>query len=498
MNAAERSEPVLVGRWSLRRRLALAAGAAAAVVLFGTALLVFVVARGRMIDDFDRTWQARGAAVGAALEYQDDGWDLEERSETMAVFALGPTSALYQIWVGATVVARSPSLSGKDLPGPPPRSSPAPRSAWAMLPDGRAGRVQTWTFVPDHEAAAPSAPSLPEATIVVIAGTAELHRAITDLAWLLGWSTAVGAVVAALLMAGVVAQALRPLAALHEQLAACAPGRMQAVMVPDPPRELVPVMVQLNAAFARLEAALAREQGFTADAAHELRTPLAALRLLLEVSLSEADSPDARRQDTTAALALALRLQRLVEALLALARLDRGLVRARPEPVVVAEVMAEAWATVATAAAARGITCRSVGLSGVSIDTDRDLLRQILVNLCDNAVSHGDAHAEVVITAATAAGLTITIANAATAAPTDLSLAGQRLWRADPARTDAGRHVGIGLSLCRRLAEVIGGALRLERAGSQVIATVQLAKVIRNNPERIPAATSEPCPEPAP
>lgn len=458
------------GRWSLRRRLAVTAGLTSALVLAATAAVVFLIARTRMIADHDRLWQARGESVAAALEYDHGSWSLEERPETMAAFAGTSADAAYEIWVDGTVVARSPSLAGDDLPRIP--DTMLEQGQWSTLPDGRLGRTIAWTFVPERDPPTTG----PAAFIVVVAPADDLHHAIGSLAWLLLWATVSGGMLSAALMALVADRAMRPLRELGLLLAQRSSATPQAVVLADPPRELAPVVARLNEAFARLEAAIEREKGFTADAAHELRTPLAALRLLLEVSLSEADPPDARRQDVSEAHALALRLQRLVDALLALARLDRGLVACRPESVDLGALVAEVWAGMAPAAEARGITLHCTGLAGLAITTDRDLTRQILVNLCDNAVSHGDLDQAVVITASTATsgGVVLTIANEATGAPADLSSAGQRLWRGEAARTGNGRHVGIGLSLCQRFAAVLTGHLHLARQGTRVSVSLHL------------------------
>lgn len=458
-------------RWSMRRRLAVTAGLASALMLAATSSIVFLVVRGRMIADFDRAWLARGEAVTAALEYQHDGWDLDDRPETLAPFAAGSRDAAYQMWAGQSIVARSPSLAGKDLT--PREATWTPQSDWMTMPDGRAGRFQTWLFTPDRDGDISQPPAV---RIVVAAVADELRQAINTLTQVLAWATVIGFGASAGLMAMMTAAATRPLQHLSDQLASRAPGPSQPVTVTDPPRELLPVITHINQAFDRVETALAREKGFTADAAHELRTPLAALRLLLEVSLAEANPPDARRHDILESHALAIRLQRIVDALLALARLDRGLVVPRPETVDLRQLLEDVWSGMAPSAATRGSTINLSGCHQTLVSTDRELVRQVLWNLLDNAICHGDPNRAIAITTArVGSGPTLlTMVNDASTAPVDLSGAGQRLWRADQARTDVGRHVGIGLSLCQRIANVLQGDFSLTRRGNQVVVTLKI------------------------
>ena len=100
---------------------------------------------------------------------------------------------------------------------------------------------------------------------------------------------------------------------------------------------------RLNNLLARLQAAFEREKSFTADAAHELRTPLAGLRSTLEVSLSRQRSTNAYRQAMEKCLAIGQRMQSVVASLLTLARLDGTVPAESIETVHVASVLHDCW-----------------------------------------------------------------------------------------------------------------------------------------------------------
>lgn len=476
----------VTARWSLWWRLTITAALGAAFVLAGTAITVFFIARNRMIDDFDRTWRARGEAVTSVIEYNGQDWDTDERSEILAAFSESTPAAVYQIWAGERLLVQSPTLAGRQMSRPLVTSPDVPR--WETMPDGRPGRRQAWDFIPEQSNHGTA--TIP-ATMVLLAATTELSHAIARIGWILAWTTPLGSIIAALLMARIASQLIRPLDELRVILAERTTDMTQPVTLSNPPQELTPVIDQLNQSFQRIAGTLAREREFTSDAAHELRTPLAALQLLLEVSLHENESVDARRRDCVDAHALTLRLQRIVDGLLALARLDRNLIQPRITSVAVSELVRDAWSDVNAAALARRITCIFTGFDGIHISTDPYLLRQVMVNICDNAVSHGDAGAVVTLTAtAHAAGLTVIIRNEATDAPMDLSSAGQPLWRADQARQDTGLHLGIGLSLCQRIMQVLGGKVELVRERTSVKVALQLPARIASTSDQAGASES--------
>lgn len=150
------------------------------------------------------------------------------------------------------------------------------------------------------------------------------RRDIAHALWLdLGLPQLIGLPLLALLVGWAVQRGLRPLERLTQALASRAPGGRQPIRLERAPEELQPVVGALNAQLERLEDALERERRFSADVAHELRTPLASTMIHVDSAMSAEVSPDALVALTSAQSGLA-RLARRIEQLLALARLETG------------------------------------------------------------------------------------------------------------------------------------------------------------------------------
>ena len=189
-----------------------------------------------------------------------------------------------------------------------------------------------------------------------------------------------------LLIFWAVRQGLKPLDRLARDIRLRAPDNLAPIAAPVP-REVGPLVVALNRLFARLETTLANERRFTADAAHELRTPLAALRVQTEVALMNDEDSD-RRRALGKILAGIDRATRLVEQLMTLARLD-FLDAADSRPADLAAVARRVVELQKDSADNRAIT-----LDGPSSDAiwplggDAGLLEVLLRNLIDNAIRY--------------------------------------------------------------------------------------------------------------
>ncbi len=270
--------------------------------------------------------------------------------------------------------------------------------------------------------------------------------------------------------------ALRPIEELRrgaQDITGTAIARGGTLPVPVARDEVHSLAVTLNDMLARLEAAQQRQRALVSDAAHELRSPIASIRAQLEVAI---DHPEAAEWQQTAGGVLAdtLRLARLAEDLLALARLDEQAARPRRgRPVDVAALAEEVCARYPEARVI--VTAPTSGPSMVLGDPGG--LDRMLVNLVDNAVRY--ARSRVSVTAAAdGPWVLLSVCDDGPGIPDeDAERVFDRFTRLDDARsrdpaTDDGS--GLGLAIVRATATAHGGTARLEDADPGLRAMIRL------------------------
>ena len=251
-----------------------------------------------------------------------------------------------------------------------------------------------------------------------------------------------------------------PIGHTARAIAQKSPHDLTPVATAGQPAELAPIVAALNGVLQRLDAALQAERRFTADAAHELRTPLAALQMHLQLLQRQhpqlAADLDKLRGDTG-------RSTRLVDSLLVLARLDplrrEGLAR---EPVALAPLFAELLRNHSDTGVLRGVTLRSRCDAGVtSVLAHPEMLRIVLRNLVDNALRYCSAGCTVELAAeARAGGVRLSVRdNGPGVAPADRARLAERFFRV-LGSGQAGS--GLGLSIVGRIGELHGAALAFE------------------------------------
>lgn len=269
------------------------------------------------------------------------------------------------------------------------------------------------------------------------------------------------AAIGGLLSYWVARAALKPLA----RVAATA-GRIshsaltERVDYDGPDDEVGSVVRSLNAMLDRLEAAFGEQRRFVADASHELRTPLAVVRGNLETLCAE-DSPAEDRSEAEAAVRDELaRMERLVEDLLALARLESGSGLRPFQPLDVAVLLEEAAARGRTLAGERTLVVDASGRLWVS--GDPDLLDAALGNLVRNSWYHTGPGGRITLSA-TAEGRSVALSvidDGPGIPPAELERIFDRFYRSKTRRDDGGGGSGLGLAIVRRLVELHGGHVR--------------------------------------
>jgi len=241
---------------------------------------------------------------------------------------------------------------------------------------------------------------------------------------------------------------LRPLKKLSQTLRARTPDATDRLATQGVPIEVRPVVDALNQLFARTQAMMARERRFTSDAAHELRSPLTALKVQTEVAQLSLDDPQAQAKALTQLHAGIDRASRLVEQLLTLSRLDSLESLDDVEPLNMADLLQSVVMDSYHPAQQAGIEIRLNILDPQVTHTGQQLLLSLLVrNLLDNAVRYSPRGSRVEVTLDTHS--VIVRDNGPGIAPDALTRIGERFYR-PPGQDQTGS--GLGLSIVKRIA----------------------------------------------
>ncbi len=271
--------------------------------------------------------------------------------------------------------------------------------------------------------------------------------------------------VAAALAVWLARWASRPLVRLEAAAVAVAGGNLAARAPVEGPHEVQAVARSFNAMVDRVEALLTAHGSFIADASHQLRTPLTALRLRLENIAASTEDDVAR--DVEAASGEVSRLAQLVDGLLELARVGDDV--AAPVAVDVAIVATERVSAWTPLADERGVALRVVTNLEAPVRAGRDRLEQLLDNLVSNAVEAvGEGGSVEVLVRRTGRDVEVSVHDDGPGlSAEDKVRAFDRFWRG---RTSHGS--GLGLAIARRLVEVDSGTLALQDSPTGGLAAV--------------------------
>jgi signal transduction histidine kinase len=324
------------------------------------------------------------------------------------------------------------------------------------------GGVLYYEFVIEHQAATTGAPDPVEEEIgevLVFVGVPALLVLGFGSWWLMG-------------------RALLPL----EQLATAATrihaGNLhERLPVSASEDEMARLAVAFNGMVARLDAAFARVKEFTLHASHELKTPLAILRNEVETALDDPAATPAQREMFARQLDEIQRLAQVVDGLAFLARVDAGQYRVAAEAVRLDELVRESFADaeILAHAARLGVTLTSCAEATVS--GDRHRLRQVLLNLVDNAVKYNRPGGAVTLELTRHRGeAVLRVANTGPGVPAEaLPRVFDPLFRADLARARDVDGSGLGLAIARSIIAAHGGAIEMaSEPDRETVITVRL------------------------
>ena len=339
------------------------------------------------------------------------------------------------------------------------RSASAPAAPFAPLAAGYSDQ--------DYENVKWRVFTLPSGNLwIQVAERSDIRTELSEkLAFAAAEPLVIGIPVLLLLLALLIGYGLAPLGKLAQQIEARQADALTPVALPRVPAEIAPVLDALNGLLGRLTSALERERRFTADAAHELRTPLAGLKVHAQ-NAARAASPAERQASLDRMLVALDRTIRLAEQMLAYNRAAATAAQPERKPVSLRQLAGEAIETLQPRIAARRlrVTMACTPVAGTAeVQGDRQKLASLVGNLLDNAARYApDGSAIDVVLRAERGEVTLEVVDQGPGIPEDLRARVFESYYRIPG-TDGGGS-GLGLAIVREVARAHGARVEI-RAG---------------------------------
>jgi heavy metal sensor kinase len=465
-----------VSRLSIRWRLALSCAGVLSVILVGFSVAVYVLMQRHLLALTDAALSEELAEFAEEVSRSGSGSELAGQLKVRF-----PGHPGYELQV-ATKAGEHLFQSDGIRPGGLPRPRLEPKGAGESVTEtvmlAELGRFRLGSrlvrtrggdlLVQSAVTLAPNAHALHELMAVLLAiGPLALACAVGGGYWL-------------------ARRALAPvdrMAAIASEITSTCLDRRLAL--PPADDELGHLARTFNAMIGRLQRSFDEVQRFTADAAHELRTPLAALRTEAEVALRSPRSPDRDARMLENLLEEIERLTRLVSHLLFLSREDTGSNMGHDQLVRLDELVREVGDHMEIAAQGKDITLVVNFHDSCEVTGDADRLRQLFFNLLDNAIKYTPPGGSVTVQGEGSNTETrVTIADTGIGIPADhLAHVFDRFYRVDPSRSSESDGAGLGLSICRSIAKAHSGRVEIDsKVGGGTRVTVALP--MRRPPRR--------------
>lgn len=378
------------------------------------------------------------------------------RQERMPAYDEADGDAFFQVWDDeGNVLEKSPSLGDLNLAFPGGAAGKTPTFGTAQLADARGIRTMTFRSASGGKGKGKGKGRKNSGVSITVLAveTAPVRETLDSVIGGLS-IVGLGLLCAAVLLVRLgIDRGLQPLARLARQTGNFDAQSLDARFEGDgAPAELQPVYTQLNNLIDRLETSFERERRFNADLAHELRTPVAELKMLNEVALKWEDQAGEKAHQES--LEIADQLEQRIETLLMLVRCESGELSPEVESVDAEKLVNESWAAFSKHAGEKELQVAfDFPAETLNLDADPALLRHILDNLFSNAVDYTPEKGSILI-AGTAGRLSIAN-DAPLLSESDVPHLFERYWRRDQSRTGT-KHAGLGLSLAKACAEACG------------------------------------------
>jgi two-component system sensor histidine kinase TctE len=416
------------------------------------------------------------ASYAVALHYANevyDGWLYDSVSSLAQALDTSPTRTTLNLHGSAQDLfewdvldqtffkvssSRAGLIAGRaDLPPPPPGATPFRR---ARLFDGTVDGIPVRAVTLQVQ----GAPG--EQVVLEVAETEQKRGQLAAqmlLSALVPQVLLIGAVIAIISFG--IRRGLAPLDALAARITGQSARSIEPIEAEAVPEEVRPLTTALNELLSRLGAVMATQRKFVADAAHQLRTPLAALKLHLDQDLDKA-SPEALRETLARLRVSTDRAARLSHQLLSLARAEPEAVTGPAERVDLCALAQDVGAQWVPQALRKSLDLGFAGTPGpVEVHGDPVLLREAINNLLDNAVKYHPGGGRITLSVHGGAQPAIAVEDDGPGIPaSEHEQVVQRFYRGDRKGTEGS---GLGLAIVKEIASLHQGQLRLQEGANE-------------------------------
>ena len=486
---------------SFRLKIALLSGLITGLLLIGSGFGLWRISYQLNLDHMDREIRNLGQANLDRVQ----GGEHWTRLEAALKFVAGNrASSGYVLWVKNydQVVYQSPdwpaglapesfcelkSYEGPNVPMPGQALPPPPRRGEQISPQNPALPLKSPEFFTRDAGGKTwriAVMGNPYVTLILAADMGEFKDRMATLR-----NTYLVALAAVLLLVAgsawlVAKRALRPVAMLTQTVEqVTARGLDQRIPTMTHEQEFSRLVTVFNEMLARLETSFQQATRFSADASHELKTPLARLQMELEQALENAP-PDSPQQEIYSSLLEEIsRLKAIVQKLLLLSLADVGHLQLQLQPVNLTAMLTNIVEDCRAQTSALHIESQIP--SDIHVNADPDLLEQAVQNLASNAIKYNHAGGLVRFELVVEVDhILVRIANTGPPIPlVDQERIFERFYRADPARSGQVEGTGLGLSLAREIVLAHGGEMHLEASDDQLTLFVVIIPGIRSHPQ---------------
>lgn len=445
----------------LRVRLTLWYGTALAAILVVFGGVLYAMLAHGLRDQVDRSLDEAASVAVRALEQHRVGPFLPFEDLAVEFPELAVLDKSFQIFSPAgKVTIQSPNLGRLDIP--------LSRTALEAALSGRA-TFESARFLDGSSFRLLSVPIILDGALVNIIQVGTSLRSVEEMLHrlLLVLLVSLPAALAVALGGGwfLAGRALRPVEAITQAARRIAVGDLtQRLTVAHSPDEIGRLAATFNNMIARLEASFRQVRQFSADASHELRTPLTVMKGETELALRRARPAEDYKLVMESTLEEIDRMAQIVDELLFLSRADLGEVRIESQPVRLDALVEDIQRQAVVLGQEQEIQVMVGSVALVQVQGDELRLRELLLNLVDNAVKYSRPGGKVEIALARDAGmarLSVTDQGIGISAEAQTRIF-DRFYRTDDARAHAKKGTGLGLSICKWIVEAHHGRIEVQ------------------------------------